>query len=111
MPKADGSALPDIDDAQDGAVGSYASPSASLLPSAVTDNAPKCLAAAFILLCFLCFGPRGIAMAAIVLAALRVTLAPVSSTSASRSSSTGSSGSCPPPPLPPPRPAPRLLCA
>jgi hypothetical protein len=96
MQKPDGDPLPDIDDAQDGGAGSYsASSAAASLSTAIGDNAPKCLAAAFVLLCFLCFGPRGIAMALIVLAALRVTLGPISSGGAA----TARSGSAGPHPI------------
>ena len=119
MQKPEGNPLPEIDEAQDAVEGSYRSPSmAASLSSAVGDNAPKCVAAAFVLLCFFCFGPRGIAMALIVLAALRVTLGPVSSGGNSRGSSAGTCAarcspfSCglfcflsslnPPPPLPTP---------
>jgi hypothetical protein len=92
MQKPEGNHLPDIDDTQDGGVGSYnASTAATSLSSAVGDNAPKLFAAAFVLLCFLCFGPRGIAMALIVLAALRITIGPVSSVVGGASSSMGAS--------------------
>jgi hypothetical protein len=90
MQKPDGNPLPDIDDAQDGGLSSYSAPSATTsLSTAVGDNAPKCAAAAFVLLCFLAFGPRGLALALIVLAALRVTLGPVSGALGSRSGAAG----------------------
>jgi hypothetical protein len=91
MQKPDADPLPDIDDTQDGGVGaSYSTPSvAALFPSALGDNAPKYTAAAFILLCFLCFGPRGIAMAVIVLGALRVTLRPISAAGSGSGSTSG----------------------
>jgi hypothetical protein len=124
MQQPDGKHLPDIDDVPDGGVGSYnASTAATSISSAVADNAPKMFAAAFILLCFICFGPRGIAMALIVLAALRITLGPVSSATGINGNSAGAlllpckshsagstacascvlcSLSCPTPPSPPP---------
>ncbi len=96
MQKPDGNPLPDIDDAQDGGMSSYSAPSAAAsLSSAVGDNAPKCAAAAFVLLSFLAFGPRGLALALIVLAALRLTLGPVAGTASSGSRS--GTGACPPP--------------
>ena len=95
MQKPDGEPLPDIDDAQDGGVGSYtASAAATSISSAVADNAPRLFAAALVLLCFACFGPRGIAMALIVLAALRITLGPISSGSNNGGNSMGESASC-----------------
>ncbi len=89
MQKPDGDHLPDIDDVQDAGASYTPSTAATSLSSAVGDNAPKLFVAAFVLLCFLCFGPRGIAMALIVLAALRITLGPVSSAASSFGSSMG----------------------
>ena len=96
MQKPDADPLPDIDDTQDGVLGaSYSAPSVSApLSSALGENAAKYSAVAFVLLCFLCFGPRGIAMAIIVLGALRLTLRPISTGSGSSGSGgSGSSGS------------------
>jgi hypothetical protein len=93
MQKPDADPLPDIDDTQDGVLGaSYSTPSVSApLSSALGENAAKYSAVAFVLLCFLCFGPRGIAMAIIVLGALRLTLRPISMGSGSSSSGSGGS--------------------
>jgi hypothetical protein len=92
MPKADGNPLPDIDDVQDGGETSYTPTAASSFSGTVGINSTRLLIAAFIFLCFLFFGPQGIAMAVIVLAALRLTLGPISSGASSRSSSSSSSG-------------------